>query len=244
MALGERRMIRRRVAGTAGVLAVLAACALPSTAAAARPDLVVTKVTPLTPSVAQKGRVRVSVVVRNAGKGRAKASVAALYLSKDRRKGKSDKRLSGRLKVKALGKRQRVTRKGRLKLPRKAKPGAYVLIACADSKRRVREGKERNNCKPAKVKLGITRPAKRVNVHPHLDTAHADDSGVITPAAGGSLVTFGADGTTFFVIVPPRAVTHAQRVTLTPITRVDGLPLSGGFVAGVQVGTDELQLAK
>ena len=46
------------------------------------------------------------------------------------------------------------------------------------------------------------------------------------------------------MIVPPGALTHDQRVTITPVSTVGGLPLTGGLVAAVQVGDDSLQLAK
>src|SRR4051794_3692176 len=234
---------RSTVSATALVVSLLA-CALPAGAQAAkRPDLSVSGVQVLTPSVVQGGQVRLSVVVRNAGQAGAPASGVGLYLSTDKRKGKSDKHLSGLAKVKSLRKGARVTASAKTKLPKSVKPGAYVLFACADDKSRAKESNERNNCSPTKGKIGVTPAAKPVGVAPQLDTANASD-GPVTADGGGTVFAIGADGTSYTLIVPDRALTHDVRITLTPVSAIGGLPLSGGLVAGVQIDTDALQLAK
>jgi hypothetical protein len=235
----------RASATPAAVVALLACtCALPSVAQAAakRPDLTVAAVSPLTPSVLQNGQVRASIAVRNGGKAGAPASVVGLYLSADKRKSKSDKRLA-RTNVKSLREGQLRSATARAKLPKSVKPGAYVLLACADDTSRAKESNERNNCRPIRGRLGVTTAAKPVGVAPQLDSANAA-SGPITAAGGGTIAAGGADGTTYVLIVPAGAVTHDLRVTLTPIASVGGLPLSGGLVAGAQVDTDAFQLAK
>src|SRR4051794_8353682 len=233
---------RPRLSVIAAAVVALLACALPSLAQAAakRPDLTVSAVSPLTPSVVEKGQVRASITVRNAGKAGAGGSVVGLYLSTDKRKSKSDKRLAGtNLKSLRKGQQRVATSKG--KLPKNVKRGAYVLIACADDKSRAKESNERNNCRPIKGKIGVTGAAKPVGVAPHLDLANSFGQ-PIRADGGGMAFASGADGTSYTLIIPDRALTHDTRVTLTPITSIDGLPLSGGFVAGVQVDTDQLQL--
>src|SRR3954453_9479083 len=235
---------RSTVSARTALVISLLACALPSAADAAnRPDLSVSGLQVLTPSVLQGGHVRLSVVVRNAGKAGAPASAVGLYLSTDKRKSKSDKHLAGLAKVKSLPKGARVTASVNTKLPKSVKPGAYVLFACADDKSRAKESNERNNCRPTKGKVGVTRAANPVGVSPQLDTAKALD-GAVSADGGGSVFAFGADGTSYTLIVPDRALTHDMRITLTPVTAIGGLPLSGGLVAGVQIDTDALQLAK
>jgi CARDB len=235
---------RPRVSAIAAAAVALLACALPSLAQAApkRPDLTVSAVSPLTPSVVQKGQVSASITVRNAGKATAPGSTVGLYLSSDKRKSKSDKRLASTT-FKSLKKGQRRVATGKGRLPKSVKRGAYALIACADDKSRAKESNERNNCRPIKGKVGVTGAAKPVGVAPHLDLANS--FGQPIPAdGGGTAFASGADGTSYTLIIPDRALTHDVRVTLTPITSIDGLPLSGGLVAGVQVDTDQLQLAR
>ena len=78
-------------------------------------------------------------------------------------------------------------------------------------------------------------------VTPHLDDAHAA-SATITPGGGGALSTTAADGTKYALDVPPGAVTSDTAITLTPLTGVDGLGMSGGLVGGVQLAPDGLEL--
>lgn len=66
-------------------------------------------------------------------------------------------------------------------------------------------------------------------------------TGVISPA-GGSLTATAADGSLFTLTLPAGALLGEEQITLIPITTVDGMPLSGGFVAGVQLLPDGLQL--
>ena len=232
--------MNRRAVGARVLTVALVAFALPATAAeAARPDLKVAALSPLTPAVSPNEQVRAQVTVRNAGKASSPASAVRLYLSRDGRRSKSDKRLPGKPSVKALkrGKRARATARSRL--PGGTAPGGYQLIACADPVKR--EGKKGNNCKA--VPFGVTTAAQRVNVAPALDSGAAFD-GILSADNGGTLVSVGADGTQYYLVVPAGALTHDQRVTMTPVTSIGGLPLSGGLVGAVQIGDDSFQLAK
>ena len=95
--------------------------------------------------------------VRNAGGRKARPTTLRLYLSRDARLGKGDRRLPGRWHVHKL--RPRRVAKVRLGvwIAETTKPGRYHLFVCADDKRVVRERDERNNCVSRKVR--ITGPA-------------------------------------------------------------------------------------
>jgi hypothetical protein len=61
-------------------------------------------------------------------------------------------------------------------------------------------------------------------------------------SSGGSLSATGADGTRYVLELPPDALGSETTVHLIPLARVDGLPLAGGFVGGVQLKPDGLRL--
>jgi hypothetical protein len=62
--------------------------------------------------------------------------------------------------------------------------------------------------------------------------------------AGGTLVATGGDGTKFTLTLPPDALLGDQTITLTPVSAVGGLPLSGGLVGAVQITPHGLMLQK
>jgi hypothetical protein len=66
-------------------------------------------------------------------------------------------------------------------------------------------------------------------------------SSVISPL-GGEITATGADGTVFTLTLPEGALLSEEEITMTPVTSVGGLPLSGGLVAAVQLGPEGLQL--
>jgi hypothetical protein len=47
---------------------------------------------------------------------------------------------------------------------------------------------------------------------------------------GGSVVAHGADGTAFILDFPPYALGGPQTITMTPVSRIDNLPYSGGLM--------------
>ncbi|HEY2796422.1 MAG TPA: hypothetical protein VGK26_00910 [Thermoanaerobaculia bacterium] len=63
-------------------------------------------------------------------------------------------------------------------------------------------------------------------------------------AAGGSLTAAGADGTQFQLVLPPDALPAQATTTIrmTPLSAVQGLPLSKGFLGGVQLEPEGLTL--
>ena len=52
---------------------------------------------------------------------------------------------------------------------------------------------------------------------------------------GGSVTTTGVDGTVFTLEIPQGALAGPETVTLTPVSRIDRFPFSGGLVAGVEI---------
>jgi hypothetical protein len=59
---------------------------------------------------------------------------------------------------------------------------------------------------------------------------------------GGSIVARGADGSTFTLAIPPDALDGPHTITMTPVTRIDRLPFSGGLLAGVELEPEGLRL--
>ena len=55
----------------------------------------------------------------------------------------------------------------------------------------------------------------------------------MTPGSGGTLNTTGGDGTKYTLKVPAGAVLSPVTVTMTPLSSVGGLGMSGGLVGGV-----------
>jgi hypothetical protein len=63
-------------------------------------------------------------------------------------------------------------------------------------------------------------------------------------AAGGTITAASAAGVTYEFVVPPLALLSATEITMTPVSAIGGLPLSGGFVAGVDFAPSGLVLAE
>ncbi len=99
------------------------------------------------------------------------------------------------------------------------------------------------NSTPARVAVPTVAPTsapKPRNVQVKVDT-NISASAVI-PATGGTLSVQAADGTKFTLTFPKSALLKDTKVTLTPVTGVDGLPFSGGLVGGVQMSPEGLRL--
>ena len=62
------------------------------------------------------------------------------------------------------------------------------------------------------------------------------------PTTGGTLSTTGADGSRFTLDIPKDALLSDRDVTLTPVSSIGGLPLSGGLSAAVHVEPEGLVL--
>ena len=69
-------------------------------------------------------------------------------------------------------------------------------------------------------------------------------AGALLGPAGGTITTTSDAGVTYEFVVPPLALPGGTQITMTPISAVGGLPLSGGFVAGVDFAPSGLVLAQ
>lgn len=78
------------------------------------------------------------------------------------------------------------------------------------------------------------------SVAAQLDASHSASS--VIPASGGSLSVTGADGTVFTLTVPAGALLSDEEITMTPVSAIDRLPLSGGLAAAVELSPEGLQL--
>ena len=121
----------------------------PAEAAKQRPDLSVSKVQVRGP-LELGGALRVSVTVRNRGRARAKGSQTSFVLSRDKRSGRGDPALS-RSRTKAVKARKVTKRTVTLRVPALLPAGAWRVVACADARRKVKESKERNNCRASRA---------------------------------------------------------------------------------------------
>lgn len=85
-------------------------------------------------------------------------------------------------------------------------------------------------------------PANPVNVTEHLETGRTTTATL--DAKGGTVVATGSDGTSFTLVVPPDALLVSQRISLTPVQTIVGLPYHGGLSAAVHLEPDGLTLFK
>jgi hypothetical protein len=58
---------------------------------------------------------------------------------------------------------------------------------------------------------------------------------------GGTVEATGANGARYTLVVPPRAVEVTLAIGLTPVASIDGLPLSGGLIAAVNVEPEAVE---
>jgi hypothetical protein len=174
------------------------------------------------------------------------------------------KRHPAKLVLRLDGKRLRTVRvakaRGRatVTLPRRLAPGAHRLTACIkqvcrSQTLRVRRAApapppaESPSPAPPAPQLPAPEPTPApppamndftgdpnpLGVQAHTDPSHGAAKTI--GFAGGTLETTGADGTHYKLTVPAGALLSDERVSLTPITTVDGLPFSRGLAAGVQL---------
>ena len=69
-------------------------------------------------------------------------------------------------------------------------------------------------------------------------------SRIASPESGATLTTTDPNGTRYTLVIPPKAVFDSIEISMTPLSSVGGLPLSGGLVGGVQLEPDGLRLAQ
>jgi CARDB protein len=175
-------------AGLAAVILVAASAAPAS--AAKRPDLVIAKLSSPPASEAPGGSFKVKATTRNRGKRKARASATALYLSPKARVVKHSITL-GKLRVKALRRGARTAGRKKVTIPAATAARSYHLIACADSRRKVRESNERNNCRASRRAIGVKSRGNPTSSD-LIDDAVA--SGEISPDTGLKYKVFAAFG--------------------------------------------------
>jgi len=73
---------------------------------------------------------------------------------------------------------------------------------------------------------------------PHLDEGRT--MAAVIGIQGGDIRAKSEDGTTFVLTVPPKAVAFDTEITMTPLTGIVGLGMSGGRFAGVDLGPEGL----
>jgi hypothetical protein len=152
------RFARASVPALIAIALLVAASASAWTGASApRPDLVVRSLTSSPQTVAPREALTVTFAVGNIGKRTARASVAAAYLSRDKTKGKGDGRLTPASSVARLKPRKSARRTATLVIPPETDIGPWFVIVCADDTGRVREAKEKNNCRAATTPTLVTK---------------------------------------------------------------------------------------
>lgn len=76
-------------------------------------------------------------------------------------------------------------------------------------------------------------------------TARLDPSRAVSsdiPTSGGTITATAGDGTVFTLTIPRDALLSEAKITMTPATALDGLPLSGGLAAAVDLAPTGLRL--
>ncbi|MCR1781141.1 hypothetical protein KVF89_01220 [Nocardioides carbamazepini] len=91
--------------------------------------------------------------VANKGRASAKRSSLRFYLSRDRARS-ADDIVGGSVAVKRIKPRKKKTVSGKVHVPVGAS-GSYWVLACADATAKVRETKERNNCRVSKSQVEV-----------------------------------------------------------------------------------------
>ena len=87
----------------------------------------------------------------------------------------------------------------------------------------------------------VLEEGEAISVTPVLDEALAASS-LMTITEGGAVSATGADGTTYTLTVPPDALRSEVTITMTPLSRIDGLPFGDGTALAVQLEPSGLQL--
>jgi hypothetical protein len=87
--------------------------------------------------------------------------------------------------------------------------------------------------------VSVTIPA--VSANPLTVAITGDSSKAVTqniPTTGGSIVATGADGTIYTLTIPEGALLSEREITLTPVSSISNLPLSGGLLGAVQISPE------
>ncbi len=227
---------RPRSAGLAilGLLVASLTAGSPA-AAAARPDLVVHKLTTST-DVRHAGQsLTISEQTFNKGAAKAGASVTRYVMSKDTKVSPDDVVL-GQRSVAGQSPSHGASGSTKVTVPGSTAVGLYHVIACADAKHQVKESNETNQCAVDAFGLRITHPLD-VNVQLSAVTASKIMS-------AGTLSVTDANGTQYTLAIPDGALVAPTTISMTPVDSISGGPLTTPLSAGVSVQPNGLRLLK
>src|SRR5262245_4998448 len=142
------------------LLALLLPASLPAAsagqAAAARPDLTVSAVSPGGSTVVRGGLLSVRDTTKNVGTAPAPRTTTRFYLSRDRARSNNDLLLGGRA-IPQLPRAGLSSGRVDVSIPATQPTGAWFVIACADAARATLETHEGNNCR-ASAAINVTLP--------------------------------------------------------------------------------------
>lgn len=144
----------RLVVATCLALAAAAGMAPASSAAPARPNLKVISGTSSLATVQAGGSLTTTARVKNVGRATARVSTTEFVLSADSSRDSSDTALTSS-RTKPLKRSKVATLSVSLTIPA-ATVGTFKLLACADSKKVLKESSERDNCAVVGQSLAVT----------------------------------------------------------------------------------------
>jgi hypothetical protein len=150
----EIRAVRKRGLLILPFLAATVAVPAWSALQGGRADLVEASLSKPPPAARPNVQFTAFDAVRNRGSATARRSTTTYYLSRDRIRSSNDS-LVGSRSVPAL--RAGKSSRGQATLVTRVPtvPGTYYVIVCADARRAVREGSERNNCRASTTAIFI-----------------------------------------------------------------------------------------
>jgi hypothetical protein len=219
-------MLRRRIAGTA-VTAVVA-LGLTTQAHAAGPKVTAHAQTPV---VNAGEKLELALTAKNSGRAKTKKQAVDVLLSADARETKGDLKLKGGAKIPALGPKKSKTVRFSATVPAKVSADAYNVLLCAQK------------CRAMKGTVGVGPPVQRVHVSPQPAGQERSATGAIGPE-GGRVDALAGDGTIYSLIVPQGALAFPTQITVTPLAALNGSPLGGELIGGVQLEPDGLELGR
>lgn len=204
------------------------------------PDLVTSSVGAGGSAAVAGGPIQLIAKVKNAGGKSAGKSKTAFLLSKDGKRNTGDITL-GKAPTSAIKPGKTSTIRLKATVPGKVKPAKYLILACSDDAKAVREGNESNNCSASTKKLEVIAPydstpfgpADPVDADPQLDQG-STTSQTVTPEGGQMTLVVTGVGT-FRLDVPAGALTESVEISMTSLVNVTGTPFDGGFRAAVKL---------
>ncbi len=141
---------------SAAAAAALAMLLVPA-AQAAGPDLRVVSVSEPPVVAAAGSSVKVRLSVANAGRASVRSTRTLVLLSRDARRSKGDLPVA-RVATRRIAAGRRTRVRSTIRIPATVGMGVWRVLACADGPKRVRETRERNNCRGAR--RAVTVPAR------------------------------------------------------------------------------------